>query len=406
MTELAVFDRGPCDALGGAFLRRLLAATLIATSWCPTAGSAGSDVSAPREFRVAHRPCGAAVCRVPLLVQRRAALANRTQGTEGNASASKTSNELVHHTSRKKSAKQSKDGINHVLEEVLDGNSKLLAGLRALSASSFHQGMPYTVLMSLLTSRSNPMRFLIAFVVCAMVLSVAIALYCRWERSSPSSSAEASSSPPLRRAVHSAPGPPPSLLTSPCGSPSSRDGRSRWLCPSLVVPSGMELVFAVSELIEAQKQQVSFHIVDMQGQPLSRVVVDEFGSRGGIFLRSLDERPLAWVRTGPLYEKGAGVPQICWPSGEVYGTVAKEDPVPNKRYTLRDKSGQRIFTYNGNFQEKAINVVSASGRLVCDTERCQVPFGSTAHFQVRVAPSVDAGLILCGLLAIDKLRRV
>eukprot|EP00913_Durusdinium_trenchii_P011804 g11086.t1 len=94
--------------------------------------------------------------------------------------------------------------------------------------------MPYTVLMSLLTSRSNPMRFLIAFVVCAMVLSVAIALYCRWERSSPSSSAEASSSPPLRRAVHSAPGPPPS------------DGRSRWLCPSLVVPSGMELVFAAT----------------------------------------------------------------------------------------------------------------------------------------------------------------
>ena len=30
---------------------------------------------------------------------------------------------------------------------------------------------------------------------------------------------------------------------------------------------------------------------------------------------------------------------------------------------------------------QAINVVSASGRLVCDTERCQVPFGSTAHFQ-------------------------
>mmetsp|Transcript_21253 Transcript_21253/g.26215 ORF Transcript_21253/g.26215 Transcript_21253/m.26215 type:complete len:172 (+) Transcript_21253:1-516(+) len=169
----------------------------------------------------------------------------------------------------------------------------------------------------------------------------------------------------------------------------------------------MELVFAVSELITAEKQQVSFHIVDLQGQPLSRVVVDEFGSRGGIFLRSLDDRPLAWVKTASLYEsQGGATPQICWPSGEVYGSIAKEEPVPNKRYTLRDKAGQRIFTYNGNFQEKAINVVSASGRLVCDTERCvAATLGNTPHFQVRVAPSVDAGLVLCGLLAIDKLRR-
>eukprot|EP00438_Fugacium_kawagutii_P031656 Skav207325 [mRNA] locus=scaffold3027:177565:192581:- [translate_table: standard] len=210
-----------------------------------------------------------------------------------------------------------------------------------------------------------------------MVLSVCIAVYFRWERSP--SRREVPSTEPLRRSVRTAPAPghSPSLLTSPCGSPSYRDCRNYWLCPSLVVPSGMELVFAVSELITAEKQQVSFHIVDLQGQPLSRVVVDEFGgSRGGIFLRSLDDRPLAWV----------------------YGSIAKEDPVPNKRYTLRDKAGQRIFTYNGNFQEKAINVVSASGRLVCDTERCAA-LGTVPHFQVRVAPSVDAGLVLCGALA-------
>ncbi|CAE8603358.1 unnamed protein product, partial [Polarella glacialis] len=33
--------------------------------------------------------------------------------------------------------------------------------------------------------------------------------------------------------------------------------RQRWLCPSLVVPSGMELVFAVSECLASERQQLS-----------------------------------------------------------------------------------------------------------------------------------------------------
>ena len=39
-------------------------------------------------------------------------------------------------------------------------------------------------------------------------------------------------------------------------------------------------------------------------------------------------------------------------------------------------------------------MVSASGRLVCDTERCQVPHGAQAHFQANWE-WVD-GLVLFG----------
>lgn len=410
MTELAFVDRGARVAIRGLllFFWTLRCCPLMLA--CGTLAIPVSATDAGRDVhtRSAKKHCiSSAICSVPpLLVQRRAALANRTVSGIGNET---RLGELLNATNDDARRGVFQDILRHAPNWThhlfMPGHFNFSRTSRTVMAISFNTTAALITLGR--SSQPSPIHFLIIFVVCTMVLSVCIAVYLRWERS-PSQRREAQTEP-LRRSVRTAPAPghTPSLLTSPCGSPSYRDCRNYWLCPSLVVPSGIELVFAVSELITAEKQQVSFHIVDLQGQPLSRVVVDEFGSRGGIFLRSLDDRPLAWVKTASLYDaQGGAPPQICWPSGEVYGSIAKEDPVPNKRYTLRDKAGQRIFTYNGNFQEKAINVVSASGRLVCDTERCvAASLGNTPHFQVRVAPSVDAGLVLCGLLAIDKLRR-
>lgn len=33
-------------------------------------------------------------------------------------------------------------------------------------------------------------------------------------------------------------------------------------------------------------------------------------------------------------------------------------------------------------------------------------FDSEPHYRVRIAPHIDAGLVLCGLLALDKLESV
>jgi len=177
------------------------------------------------------------------------------------------------------------------------------------------------------------------------------------------------------------------------------------LCPSLTVPSGMELVFAVPEMLTSQRQHVSFNIVDLKGQPLSKVVVDEAGPKAGIALRSLDDRLLARVRTGHLHDTGTGVPEICWPSGEVFGALVREEPRTSKHFTLRDWSGKPVFTFHGNFWEKAINVLNDDGCLVCDTERSVMPFDKNgSYYQVRIAPEIDAGLILCSLFTIDKLR--
>jgi len=187
--------------------------------------------------------------------------------------------------------------------------------------------------------------------------------------------------------------------------PTARRTELKMLCPCLVVPEGMELVFAVRDLLSGEKQQLSFSVVDLEGQPLSHVIVNEVGPHCGILIQMLDQTPLAWVRTKAVHDC-RGMPEICYPSGEVFCTVAREEAVPTSRYTLRDTSGQRLYTFHGDFKEKAVNVVSPSGRLICDTERCELGSDGTPHFQVRVAPGIDAGLVLCGLLAVEKIEGV
>lgn len=184
------------------------------------------------------------------------------------------------------------------------------------------------------------------------------------------------------------------------------DAAPQHLCPSLVVPSGMELIFAVREVMRCERQQLSFCIVSLQGQPLSHVIVNERGRTCGIQLQMLDQRPLATVHTKPVYDYPPGPPEVHRPSGEVYCTISKLAGGEGGQhvYALQRPSGQRVLTIRGSFHDKCMQVVNSAGRLVCDTERCTVDFDSLPHYQVRVAPGVDAGLVLCGLLAVDKVE--
>lgn len=187
------------------------------------------------------------------------------------------------------------------------------------------------------------------------------------------------------------------------GPSSTRRTEGKQLCPCLVVPEGHEMNFAVRDLLTKEKQQLSFSIVDLEERPVTHVIVNEVGPHAGILIQLLDQTPLAWVRTKAVHE-GRGMPEICYPSGEMFCTVAKEEAVPSSGYTLRDKSGQRLCTLHGDFREKAVNVVNPSGRLICETERCELGSDGTPYYQVRVAPGVDVCLVLCGLLAVDKLE--
>lgn len=185
-------------------------------------------------------------------------------------------------------------------------------------------------------------------------------------------------------------------------SPRSSDEEDT-LCPCLVVPDGMEFVFAVREVLTDERQELSFSVVDLEGSPLSHIIVNESGSgpQCGIFLQMLDREPLASVRTDMLFERAGRLPEILLPSGEVFCAMERDG---SREYVLRDQRKQRLLRLQGNFRDKAVKVINASGQLVALSERCVIAFDGGSHYQVRVAPHADAGLVLCSLLAVDKIE--
>lgn len=186
------------------------------------------------------------------------------------------------------------------------------------------------------------------------------------------------------------------------------------LCPSLVVPSGSEFVFAIKEVVKPVRQEELFNVVDLKGLSLSRVVIAEQCGHPGILVQTLLKKNLAFVSTERAWKcEGAddvpgapprdGALDICRPNGEIFGSLQRDGS--SGRYVVRQKgTNLEILAFHGNFREHTVNVVNAQGQLISCTERCFVDFGDTAkYYQVRVAPNVDAGLVLCGLLSIDKL---
>merc|ERR1719421_487568 len=115
--------------------------------------------------------------------------------------------------------------------------------------------------------------------------------------------------------------------------------------------------------------------------------------------------PLAMVNTEAVHKSihavGDRYPIVCRPNGETFGVLKQDD---GGKYYLKSKEGKKLLVFQGEFRQKAVNVMNTPGKLICSTERCVVDFDAAPHYQVRVAPHVDAGLVICCLLAIDKLE--
>jgi len=192
---------------------------------------------------------------------------------------------------------------------------------------------------------------------------------------------------------------------SPAGSPQATSSRADGiqLCPSLVVPEGMELVFAIRDLVKSERQNESFAVVDLEGQPLSYVIMKENDAKCGILVEMLDKTPLAWIKTKPWHTEGL-LPEICFPSGEAFCKVVKEGYSPDHSYLLKDPAGSTIITFHGDFLARGLNILSKAGRLIGDTEPLQFGQDGGQHYQVRVAPGIDACLVLCGLIAVFKVE--
>lgn len=178
------------------------------------------------------------------------------------------------------------------------------------------------------------------------------------------------------------------------------------LCPSLIVPAGLEFVFAIPCVLTSEMQEISFSVVDMRGHPLSHVVCHENYShnRCRLLLETMHHTRLAEISTQKMREHPDKLPEICRPEGELFCTLVRDDSPVSCQYLLRHVNGQDLLNFRGDFRQKAVMVTSASGQLAAKSERCVAGFHGVPHYQVRVAPEVDAGLVLCGLISIDKVK--
>jgi hypothetical protein len=181
----------------------------------------------------------------------------------------------------------------------------------------------------------------------------------------------------------------------------------------LVVPHGVELIFAIREVLTRKRQKLDFDVMDLAGNPVCRVLAREKhidGANCGLHVQYINGEPLAFIRTAMLHDGSEALPEICRADGQVYCRLVLDNGSPLMgKYALQNVDGEQIMFFQGDFLTRAINGIAPSGIVVSSSQRCNldlayVPKGQT-YFKVRIAPAGDIGLLLCGMLAVDKVER-
>jgi len=171
------------------------------------------------------------------------------------------------------------------------------------------------------------------------------------------------------------------------------------LCPLLVVPDGTRLGCVVQNDVCRMKQELSFDVSAVPGRggaPLFRARVSELSTEGpAIYVETLGGRDqLAFLSTEDLW-RGAASPVlgISRPWGLPYGTMQKGE---NGEYVVV-RGQSPLLTFSGDYLSHSIQVMVPSGHTIATTLQT-----SPEEYQVHMQARTDAGLVILGLLAIDK----
>jgi len=192
----------------------------------------------------------------------------------------------------------------------------------------------------------------------------------------------------------------------PCSSasPAASMPQEQSLFPSMLVPHGQQFVCVIPDVLRRDRQQTSFTITGgRDGKPLFYVILNETSSSCAIWLKRADadvER-MALIRTDAIHarcqSRADPMPEICFPSGDLFCKIERV----GSAYGVSDAMGKRLMVVHGDFAAKHVCAIDPSGSYLCQTYM----IGSDTdemRYEVRVSPNVDAGFVLCALLAIDK----
>lgn len=233
-------------------------------------------------------------------------------------------------------------------------------------------------------------------------------------------------SPPASQRSHQAAAPSPPSPYPP--DQSTRPPDRRVLCKELVVPEGTECVLAVpvTGLETSQRTQRNFAVTDKKGKTLlsvnlvlpkgpsghriERLTLQSAG--GGDALASCDI-------VIPTVGSGAGGPRIsCTIQSkddnlfarmkfELHDApkAAEGETQLGQCYEMVGVGGTWTVSFYGDLSNHNLNVTNDKSQLLGTVEAANLPFGEPgSHYQLRVAPLADAGLILMALLALDRMK--
>jgi len=177
------------------------------------------------------------------------------------------------------------------------------------------------------------------------------------------------------------------------------------LCPQLKVPDTSKLRVVLPKRACRKRQDAVLHVCSapqLGGRPLLRARLAECEPTAreacGIYLEALSgDRWHAFLATGDLWAEPAGATPpklfILRPDGRQFATVEKR---PGGDYAILCKLGV-LATFSRDLAAHQTRVFSSQGWLMAQTEQ-----GGEGSHEVTAFPGSDAGLVILGLLAIDK----
>jgi len=174
------------------------------------------------------------------------------------------------------------------------------------------------------------------------------------------------------------------------------------LCPALVVKDS-DLKFRLPLDSQAETMDVTDR-ADPAGRVLCKLAMDwpdpfrpgASGVAATVRLQDVADHTLATVVARNVAVVGQGL-ALCRAGCEIFGFVEADG---ERRYHVRHRTGVHLLTLLGDFDHVDIECVNSAGSKVCAIQKK----GSDCIGEV--SPHVDAGLIICSLLATHVHRRL
>merc|ERR1719327_2178152 len=169
------------------------------------------------------------------------------------------------------------------------------------------------------------------------------------------------------------------------------------LCPQLVVrDSDLAFKMPFDEQVEQMK------VTNLKSEVIGKIVLDwpdlfrpgSCGVAATARLQNTNDCTLATVVARNV--SGPGI-ALCRAGCEIFGFVEAEDPC---RYNVRHRTGVHLLTLTGDFDKVDVEGINPVGSKVCWFKKVGL------ECRGRVLQHVDAGLVICSLMAVHLHRRL